>query len=75
MTIEWTKADEQHEYYYGQTQTRFSAQIGDSTNSGMFVWTIFHDDFRYCVHGDESTSLKDAQQQAAQWLDANAQSV
>ena len=72
MTIEWTKAERRYEYYYGKTETRFSAQIGVSTNAGKYVWTIFHEDFRYCVHGGEADSVAVAQSQAAEWLDTNA---
>jgi hypothetical protein len=72
MTIEWTKVEATYEYYYGTTETRFSAQIGVSTNAGKYAWCIFHEDFRYCVHGGESDTVADAKSQAAEWLDANA---
>jgi hypothetical protein len=72
MTIEWTKAETRYEYYYGKTASRFSAQIGSATNPGKYGWTIFHEDFRYCVHGGEADSIADAQSQAEDWLDANA---
>ena len=72
MSIQWTQAEARYEYYYGRTDIRFSAQIGVSTNAGKYVWTIFHEDFRYCVHGGEADTVADAKSQAAEWLEANA---
>jgi hypothetical protein len=71
MKIDWTKADRHYEYYYGKTDSRFTAQVGLSTNAGKYVWTIFHEDFRYCVYGGESGSVADAQRMAVEWLENN----
>lgn len=72
MSIEWTRSKTRYEYYNGNTGTPFSAQVGQSSNVGKYVWMIFHDDFRYCVFGAEVETLDDAKQQSADWLDANA---
>lgn len=72
MSIEWTQTKARYEYYYGSTGTRFSAQIGQSTNVGKYAWMIFHDDFRYCVFGGEADTLDDAKRQSSDWIDANA---
>jgi hypothetical protein len=72
MTIEWKKSEGRGEYNYGSTETRFSVQIGLSTNQPKYVCTIFHEDFRYAVYGEEAESLDEAKNRASEWLKANA---
>lgn len=72
MNIDWLKAKGRDEYHYGSTDTRFSAQIGQSSNVGKYAWMIFHDDFRSCVFGGEAESLDAAKRDSSDWLDANA---
>ena len=72
MTLHWRKEGVRYEYHYGETDSAFSAQIGASTNSGKYCWTVFHSDFRYAVFGAEVASIDDGKQDAQRWLDENA---
>jgi hypothetical protein len=72
MTLHWRQQSEKNDYWYGTTGTRFSAQIGKSTNAGLYMWMIFHEDFCYSIYGEEVASVKAAMAQAQAWLDANA---
>jgi hypothetical protein len=72
FTLAWRLASEKDDYWHGVTQTRFSAQIGKSTNTGLYMWMIFHDDFRFAIHGEEVPSVREARFQAQAWLEANA---
>jgi hypothetical protein len=72
MNIEWAKADRPYEYYYGKTGGRFSVQIGLSSNPGKYVWSVFHDDFRYAVFGAEVADLDQAKHESLDWLTTNA---
>jgi hypothetical protein len=74
MIIEWSRTEARYECCYGKTGTRFSAQISLSTNPGRYVWTIFHDDFRYCVWGDEVDTVDEAKRRPEEWLAANTES-
>jgi len=71
MKISWKKTKEKYEYYYGKTDTKFSAQIGQSTEKGKFIWTIFHDDFKYCVYGESTNTIKEAKEKTQNWLKEN----
>jgi len=72
MNIEWTQAEIRSEYYYGNTNSRFSIQIGQSTNAEKYVWMIFHDDLYFCICGDEADTLDEAKEQSLHWLNTNA---
>ena len=72
LLLEWLQQSEKDDYWYGNTQTRFSAQIGKSMNAGLYMWMIFHEDFCYSIHGEEVTSVKEAKVQAQAWIGANA---
>ncbi len=71
MIIEWEKAKRKYDYYYGKTGSKFSAQIGKSTEKGKFIWTISHDDFKYCIHGDSTDTIEQAKEEAENWLKEN----
>ena len=75
LVLEWLQSSEKDDYWYGTTATRFSAQIGKSTNVGLYVWMIFHEDFCYSIHGEEVGSVKEAQVQAQAWIGANAKPI
>jgi len=68
MEITWTKSEEKYEYYYGTTNSKFSAQIGCSTEPGEYVWMIFHADSNVCQYGDSETSIEKAKQAVCKWL-------
>ena len=72
MVLDWRQQSEKDDYWYGDTGTRFSAQIGKSTNVGLYMWMVFHEDFCYSIHGEEVTSVKEAKVQAQPWIGANA---
>lgn len=72
LTLESERAAGKSFYFYGATGSRFSAQIGESTNAGLFVWTIFHSDFKFAVYGGEVSSADQAKSAAQDWLDFHA---
>ena len=72
LKLDWRQQSEKDDYWYGDTGSRFSAQIGKSTDAGLYMWTIFHDDFCYSIHGEEFDSVKEAMVQAQAWIGANA---
>lgn len=47
MSIEWRQQSGAPQYWHGMTPSRFSFQIGVSTNRGRYVALVFHADFRY----------------------------
>jgi predicted RNase H-like HicB family nuclease len=72
MNISWQKTKDSYEYYYGKTETRFSAQIGVSTEPGKCCWMIFHSDFKYCVFGDSTNNVEEAKEEIQKWLNAHS---
>lgn len=72
LTIVWKKEPTKYDYWYGATHTRFSVQIGQSTNAGKYVWMIFHQDFCGAVWLQEADTPEQAQAEAQRWLSANA---
>jgi hypothetical protein len=72
VSIEWRQEPTPYVYWYGTTPTRFSFQIGESTNRGRFMALVFHDDFRFCVRGEETDSVQEAKDFCARWIAENA---
>jgi hypothetical protein len=72
VEIDWRQQPEKYVYWYGSTPSRFSFQIGHSSNAGRFMALVFHADFRYCVAGEEVHSVDEAKQFCARWLADNA---
>ena len=72
LHLEWQRADGPTEYWYGSTQTRFSAQIGVATDSAGYSWVIFHSDFRGAVWGDVTKTVEMAKVAAQEYLRAQA---
>ena len=70
MTITWQRDSGKSEYYYGVIEgSKVTSQIGQSTNVGLYVWTIFHQDIKCAVFGDEEASLDEAKAKAQEWVD------
>ena len=72
MKIQWEKSKAKYEYHYGETDSRFSAQIGQSTVKEKLAWMIFHQDFKYCIFGDTANTLTEAKLAVEKWLKENA---
>ena len=72
LVLEWSQTSARYVYWYGATRTRFSAQIGHSTNPGLFVWMIFQTDFRGTVWGGEVATEGEAKAGAQEWLEVQA---
>ena len=75
LTLAWRQESEKDDYWYGVTRSRFSAQVGKSTNAGLYMWMICHEDFRSVIHGEEARSVKEARVQAQAWLVSNAKPI
>jgi hypothetical protein len=72
MKIQWTKTTDRFEFYTGSTESRFSAQIAQSTNVGKYMWMIFHEDSSHCVFGGEEDTVEAAKRRSSEWLASNA---
>ncbi|MDB4967294.1 MAG: hypothetical protein JWN44_2983 [Myxococcales bacterium] len=71
MLIRWRSAERKYTYYYGDTDTRFSVQIGDATGGG-FAWLVFHTDFKGCFQGGVAETVEAAKAAAQEYLDTYA---
>jgi hypothetical protein len=70
MTITWRRADGASDYFFGAIEgSKVTAQIGNSTNAGRYVWSVFHDDIGCAIFGGEEASLEGAKQQAQAWVE------
>jgi len=68
MEITWKKSERKYEYYYGNTDSKFSAQVGCSTTPGEYIWMIFHADSNLCQYGDNATTVEKAKCAVSKWL-------
>lgn len=71
IEVSWKKDEGKSEYYHGTTNTKFSAQIGKSTEPNEFVWMIFHEESKICQDGGSSESVENAMELASTWLSEN----
>ena len=61
MNISWTKAERKYQYWYGNTDSSFSFQIGEGAPKPMLTWMVFHSDFTGSFHGGQAETIEDAQ--------------
>ncbi len=74
MLIEWEKAETWYPYYYGTTCSKFSVQIGLSTEpNGHYAWLIFHEASLFCQWSGTEPSVEAAKAAAAHWLSENTE--
>jgi len=67
MKVEWTQKTSMTNWHFGETNSRFRAQVGPNTE-GKFSWLILHDDFKHVVFGKSSDTVEEAKAMAEQWL-------
>lgn len=71
LLLTWEPAPGKSLYLHGRSGSRFSAQVGNSTDGG-FAWMIFHAEMRHVLWGGSAPTVQAAQGAAQEWLYQNA---
>ena len=68
MILYHTKSDQKNDYHYFSTDRSVTVQIGQSTNKGKYLWSVYHPDIKCAVWGDETETIQSAKEEAAKWI-------
>ena len=67
LQIVWRQEPTSYPYFYGETSSRYSAQIGVASEGG-FAWVIFDSKVRGAIWGGTTSTVEEAKSAAQQWL-------